>query len=125
MKKENVRMRLSSESKILLDELQKNFKTKFGLDVSYSSIVNQAIRTEYKRRPESYWISIKDKKLELGDLNSESDWDYQTSFMLEQDVLEFLLELQVYFKDVFGAKRIHRAFCVRLCIKSYFLNNVT
>ncbi|EGO8125665.1 hypothetical protein FAD94_000665 [Enterococcus faecalis] len=118
-------MRLSSESKILLDELQKNFKTKFGLDVSYSSIVNQAIRTEYKRRPESYWISIKDKKLELGDLNSESDWDYQTSFMLEQDVLEFLLELQVYFKDVFGAKRIHRAFCVRLCIKSYFLNNVT
>lgn len=125
MKKENVRMRLSSESKILLDELQKNFKTKFGLDVSYSSIVNQAIRTEYKRRPESYWISIKDKKLELGDLNSERDWDYQTSFMLEQDVLEFLLELQVYFKDVFGAKRIHRAFCVRLCIKSYFLNNVT
>lgn len=125
MKKENIRMRLSSESKILLDKLQGNFKSKFGLDVSYSSLVSQAIRTQYSKMYEIDWMDIKDATLDFSSFNLSNDWDYQTSFMLEEDVLESITHMQKHFRKIFDAKRIHRAFCVRLCIKSYFIDNFT
>ncbi|WP_232219579.1 hypothetical protein [Carnobacterium pleistocenium] len=123
MKKENIRMRLSTESKVLLDNLKNDFKSNFGVDVSYSSLVSQAVRTQYSMMHEIDWKDIKIKKLEFSDSDMSNDWEYQTSFMLEEDVLKALTDMQLYFKDVFDAKRIHRAFCVRLCIKSFFLKN--
>lgn len=125
MTKENVRMRLSSESKILLDKLQADFKEKLGVDVSYSSLVNQAVRTQYRKMYDMNWITIRDTKLDFSDYDMSNDWEYQTSFMLENDVIDDLNEMQNYFKSVFDAKRIHRAFCVRLCIKSYFINDLS
>lgn len=121
MKKENIRMRLSTESKILLDKLQADFKENFGVDVSYSSLVNQAVRSQYLNMSNIDWRKIKNENLDFSDLDMSNDWDYQTSFMLEEDVVEYLTHMQNHFKEVFDAKRVHRAFCVRLCIKSYFL----
>lgn len=123
MEKENVRMRLSTESKLLLDTLQNDFKSKFGLDVSYSSLVSQAVRSQYSKMYEIDWNNIKVKELDFSNFDMSNNWEYQTSFMLEEDVLKFLTEMQMYFKEVFDAKRIHRAFCVRLCIKSFFLDS--
>lgn len=123
MEKENVRMRLSTESKMLLDTLQNDFKSKFGLDVSYSSLVSQAVRSQYSKMYEIDWNNIKVKELDFSNFDMSNNWEYQTSFMLEEDVLKFLTEMQMYFKEVFDAKRIHRAFCVRLCIKSFFLDS--
>ncbi|MFS5669579.1 hypothetical protein V2V56_03100 [Streptococcus agalactiae] len=121
MEKENIRMRLSSESKIILDKLQKDIYSKLGYEVSYSSLVSQAVRQFVPKKDSIDWIQLKETSLKFSS-TEQSDWDYQTSFMLEEDVLTLLSELQNYFLEVFQAKRIHRAFCVRLCLKAQFLS---
>ncbi|CYU78375.1 TPA: hypothetical protein ACT2H7_001072 [Streptococcus suis] len=121
MEKENIRMRLATESKLILDELQRLILEEIGLEASYSSIVSQAVRKTVPKMHEIDWQSIKNKSLSLSSPKQSNDWEYQTSFMLEKDVLELISELQVYFLEVFQAKRIHRAFCVRLCLKVHYL----
>lgn len=124
MEKENIRMRLSSESKILLDKLQEDFKSNFGVDVSYSSIVSKAVRSSHSKMHEINWKDVRDKKLDFSELKLSNDWEYQTSFMLEKDVLNFITDIQKHFIIVFDAKRVHRAFCVRLCIKELFITTL-
>ncbi|HEL1589108.1 TPA: hypothetical protein TXT45_000896 [Streptococcus suis] len=114
-------MRLATESKLILDELQRLILEEIGLEASYSSIVSQAVRKTVPKMHEIDWQSIKNKSLSLSSPKQSNDWEYQTSFMLEKDVLELISELQVYFLEVFQAKRIHRAFCVRLCLKVHYL----
>lgn len=121
MEKENIRMRLATESKLILDELQRLILEEIGLEASYSSIVSQAVRKTVPKMHEIDWQSIKNTSLSLSSPKQSNDWEYQTSFMLEKDVLELISELQVYFLEVFQAKRIHRAFCVRLCLKVHYL----
>lgn len=120
VKKENVRMRLASESKIILDKLQEDVYNKLGYEVSYSSIVSQAVREYVPKKESINWKKLKETAISLS-LKQSNNWEYQTSFMLEEDVLILLSELQNFFLDVFQAKRIHRAFCVRLCLKAQFL----
>ncbi|HEU3700670.1 Uncharacterised protein [Streptococcus pneumoniae] len=116
-------MRLSSESKIILDKLQNDIYSKQGYEVSYSSIVSQAVRQFVPKKDSVDWKELKETTLKFSSLEQSNNWEYQTSFMLEQDVLALLSELQNLFLDVFEAKRIHRAFCVRLCLKAQFLSN--
>lgn len=123
MEKENIRMRLSSESKIILDKLQNDIYSKQGYEVSYSSLVSQAVRRFVPNKENVEWKQLKETTLEFSSLEQSNNWEYQTSFMLEKDVLALLSELQNFFLDVFQAKRIHRAFCVRLCLKAQFLSN--
>ncbi len=123
MEKENIRMRLSSESKIILDKLQNDIYSKQGYEVSYSSLVSQAVRKFVPNKENVEWKQLKETTLKFSSLEQSNNWEYQTSFMLEKDVLALLSELQNYFLDVFQAKRIHRAFCVRLCLKAQFLSN--
>ena len=123
MEKENIRMRLSSESKLILDKLQNDIYSKQGYEVSYSSLVSQAVRKFVPNKENVEWKQLKETTLKFSSLEQSNNWEYQTSFMLEKDVLALLSELQNYFLDVFQAKRIHRAFCVRLCLKAQFLSN--
>ena len=123
MGKENIRMRLSYQSKIILDKLQKDIYTKLGYEVSYSSLVSQAVRRFVPNKENVEWKQLKERPLKFSSLEQSNNWEYQTSLMLEEDVLALLLELQNYFLDVFQAKRIHRAFCVRLCLKAQFISN--
>lgn len=123
MEKENIRMRLSSESKIILDKLQNDIYSKQGYEVSYSSLVSQAVRQFVPKKDSVDWKQLKETTLKFSSLEQSNNWEYQTSFMLEKDVLALLSELQNFFLDVFQAKRIHRAFCVRLCLKAQFLSN--
>lgn len=123
MGKENIRMRLSSESKIILDKLQKDIYTKLGYEVSYSSLVSQAVRQFVPKKDSIDWKRLKETTLKFSSLEESNNWEYQTSFMIEKDVLALLSELQNYFLDVFKAKRIHRGFCVRLCLKQQFISN--
>lgn len=123
VEKENIRMRLSSESKIILDKLQKDIYSKQGYEVSYSSLVSQAVRQFVPKKDSVDWRQLKETPLKFSSVEQSNNWEYQTSFMLEEDVLALLSELQNFFLDVFQAKRIHRAFCVRLCLKAQFLNN--
>ena len=123
MEKENIRMRLSSESKIILDKLQNDIYTKQGYEVSYSSLVSQAVRRFVPNKENVEWKQLKETTLKFSSLEQSNNWEYQTSFMLEKDVLALLSELQNFFLDLFQAKRIHRAFCVRLCLKAQFLSN--
>ena len=123
VEKENIRMRLSSESKIILDKLQNDIYSKQGYEVSYSSLVSQAVRQFVPKKDRVDWKQLKETTLKFSSLEQSNNWEYQTSFMLEKDVLALLSELQNFFLDVFQAKRIHRAFCVRLCLKAQFLSN--
>lgn len=123
MEKENIRMRLSSESKIILDKLQNDIYSKQGYEVSYSSIVSQAVRRFVPNKENLDWKQLKETTLKFSSLEQSNNWEYQTSFMLERDVLDLIFKLQNYFLEVFQAKRIHRAFCVRLCLKAQFLSN--
>lgn len=123
VEKENIRMRLSSESKIILDKLQNDIYSKQGYEVSYSSLVSQAVRQFVPKKDSVDWKQLKETTLKFSSLEQSNNWEYQTSFMLEKDVLALLSELQNFFLDVFQAKRIHRAFCVRLCLKAQFLSN--
>ena len=90
-------MRLATESKLILDELQRRIFEEIGLEASYSSIVSQAIRKIVPKMYEIDWQSVKKKNLNLSSSKQSNDWDYQTSFMLEKDVLELISELQTYF----------------------------
>ena len=123
VEKENIRMRLSSESKIILDKLQNDIYSKQGYEVSYSSLVSQAVRQFVPKKDSVDWKQLKETTLKFSSLEQSNNWEYQTSFMLEKDVLALLSELQNFFLDVFQAKRIHRALCVRLCLKAQFLSN--
>jgi len=123
VEKENIRMRLSSESKIILDKLQNDIYSKQGYEVSYSSIVSQAVRRFVPNKENLDWKQLKETTLKFSSLEQSNNWEYQTSFMLERDVLDLIFKLQNYFLEVFQAKRIHRAFCVRLCLKAQFLSN--
>ena len=116
-------MRLSSESKIILDKLQNDIYSKQGYEVSYSSIVSQAVRRFVPNKENLDWKQLKETTLKFSSLEQSNNWEYQTSFMLERDVLDLIFKLQNYFLEVFQAKRIHRAFCVRLCLKAQFLSN--
>ena len=123
VEKGNIRMRLSSESKIILDKLQNDIYSKQRYEVSYSSIVSQAVRQFVPKKDSVDWKQLKETTLKFSSLEQSNNWEYQTSFMLEKDVLALLSELQNFFLDVFQARRIHRAFCVRLCLKAQFLSN--
>lgn len=121
MGKENVRMRLASESRQILDKLKDDVYNKLGYEVSYSSIVSQAVREYVPKKERIDWIKLKETAIPFSSLKQSNNWEYQTSLMLEKDVLILLSELQNFFLDVFQAKRIHRAFCIRLCLKAQFL----
>lgn len=121
VQKENVRMRLASESRQILDKLKDDVYNKLGYKVSYSSIVSQAVREYVPKKERIDWIKLKETAIPFSSLKQSNNWEYQTSLMLEEDVLILLSELQNFFLDVFQAKRIHRAFCVRLCLKAQFL----
>ena len=95
-------MRLSSESKIILDKLQNDIYSKQGYEVSYSSIVSQAVRQFVPKKDSVDWKELKETTLKFSSLEQSNNWEYQT---------------------LFEAKRIHRAFCVRLCLKAQFLSN--
>lgn len=120
MVKQNIRMRLSYESKVILEKLQKEYKARLDNDISYSSLINIAVRTEYEKINNINWINIRDMDLNIDDNDINSD--YQSSFMLDQDVMVALNDMQNRFKEVFNAKRIFRGFCVRVCLKAYYID---
>ncbi|WP_230691104.1 hypothetical protein, partial [Streptococcus pneumoniae] len=107
MGKENVRMRLASESRQILDKLKDDVYNKLGYEVSYSSIVSQAVREYVPKKERIDWIKLNETAIPFSSLKQSNNWEYQTSLMLEEDVLILLSELQNFFLDVFQAKRIH------------------
>lgn len=118
--KQNIRMRLSYESKVVLEKLQKEYKVRLDNDISYSSLINIAVRTGYEKINNTNWLNIRDMVLDID--SDDIDSDYQSSFMLDEDVMIALNDMQNRFKEVFNAKRIFRGFCVRICLKAYYID---
>ena len=73
MDKENIRMRLATESKLILDELQQQIFEEIGLEASYSSIVSQAIRKTVPKMHEIDWQALKKRNLVLSSPKESND----------------------------------------------------
>ncbi len=116
-----IQMRLSNESEIILKKEKERIKNEENISVTYGWIVNTITKKIYDRFEEIDWVKIKNTTLKLVDINNANNWEYITTLNLEQSVVREIEHLQNYFKTVFGASRIHKAFVVRMILKADYL----
>lgn len=114
-------MRLSNESEIILKKEKERIKNEENISVTYGWIVNTITKKIYDRFEEIDWVKIKNTTLKLVDINNANNCEYITTLNLEQSVVRTIEHLQNYFKTVFGASRIHKAFVVRMILKADYL----
>ncbi len=116
-----IQMRLSNESEIILKKEKERIKNEENISVTYGWIVNTITKKIYDRFEEIDWVKIKNTTLKLVDINNANNCEYITTLNLEQSVVRTIEHLQNYFKTVFGASRIHKAFVVRMILKADYL----
>lgn len=116
-----IQMRLSNESEIILKKEKERIKNEENISVTYGWIVNTITKKIYDRFEEIDWVKIKNTTLKLVDINNANNCEYITTLNLEQSVVRAIEHLQNYFKTVFGASRIHKAFVVRMILKADYL----
>ncbi|MBP1309080.1 hypothetical protein JOD82_002100 [Paenibacillus sp. 1182] len=116
-----VQMSLSALSQIILIKEKEDYLQKEGASITYGYITGGAIKNIFKHDINQIdWLHVKTCKLEVENAIIE-DKEFSTILNLENSVLEKITELQVFFKTYFGAKRIHRAFAVKLALKANYM----
>ena len=119
-----VQMRLSRESEIILKNEKKSYKMKEDITVTYGCLVNQTTKFLFSQDINKIdWKFVRGYKLKLVDESQADDCEYNTTLNLENTVLEEIHTMQIAFKDIFGASRVHKAFVVRMVLKSNYLLN--
>ncbi|MDF1494978.1 hypothetical protein [Caproiciproducens sp. CPB-2] len=119
-----VQMRLSQESEFILRKEKENYKEKEDVSATYGWLVNKITKDVFSKDINKIdWKSVKSYQLKLVDEPQVNDCEYNTTLNLEKSVLENINTLQIMFKDVFNAARIHKAFVVRMLLKANFLIN--
>lgn len=114
-------MSLSALSQIILKNEKQNYLQNEGASITYGYITGSAIKDIFKHDINKIdWLHVKTCKLEVENEIIE-DKEFSTILNLENSVLEKITELQVFLKTYFGAKRIHRAFAVKLALKADYM----
>ena len=124
-----IQMRLSQESERLLRAAKESYRIKEDVTVTYGWIVNGAVKELFRYADEQGgieaidWKLVKDYKLNLPDLEGDDgcEYNYNTTLNLEATAVEEIAVMQIAFKTVFQAKRVHKAFAVRLALKANHL----
>ena len=120
-----IKMRLSSEAEYILQTEKENIKAKEDVSVTLGWLVNKATKNIYKEDGKKIdWKKVKDFPLKLAVPKDTDDYECNTTLNLEKTVVEIIEKFQIEFKEIFEAKRIHKAFVVRMILKAnYILNN--
>ncbi|MFD2114357.1 hypothetical protein ACFSTH_00765 [Paenibacillus yanchengensis] len=119
-----VQMRLSQESELILRKEKESYKEKEDISVTYGWIVNKITKYIFSKDINKIdWKFIRNYQLKIVDEHQANDSEYNTTLNLEKTVLENINLLQIMFKDVFDAARIHKAFVVRMLLKANYLIN--
>lgn len=119
-----VQMRLSQESELILRKEKENHKEKEDISATYGWLVNKITKYVFSQDINKIdWKLVKTYQLKIVDEHQANDCEYNTTLNLEKTVLENINILQIMFKDVFDAARIHKAFVVRMLLKSNYLMN--
>lgn len=117
-----VQMALSILSQIILRKEKEDYLQNEGASITYGYITGTAIKNIFKHDINTInWLHVKTCKLEIENEISE-DKEFSTILNLENSVLEKITELQIFFKEYFGANRIHRAFAVKLALKANYMD---
>lgn len=116
-----VQMSLSSLSQIILKKEKEDYFQNEGASITYGYITGNAIKNIFKNDLNKIdWLHVKTCKLEIENEINE-DKEFSTILNLENSVLEKITELQIFLKGYFGAKRVHRAFAVKLALKANYM----
>ena len=122
-----IKMLLSSEAEYILQTEKENIKAKEDISVTLGWLVNKATKNIYKYKEDGKkidWKKVKVFPLKLSVPKDTDDYECNTTLNLEKTVVEIIEKLQIEFKEIFEAKRIHKAFVVRMILKAnYILNN--
>lgn len=118
-----IRMRLSRESEWILRQEKQRYKEKEDISVTYGWIVNHITKNIVAQHVQHIdWLAIKacpySAIQEHTPSDTAADIDFNTTLNLENTVLEYIQQLQILFKEVFSAARIHKAFVVRMILKA-------
>lgn len=118
-----VQMRLSSESQSILSQKKTAYEEKEQATVTYGWLVNQAVRKVCEGRDISTidWTFVRGYPLHLVDEMAAEDCTYNITLNLQSTVLDYITQLQLIFRDVFHAARVHRGFAVRMALKAEYL----
>lgn len=121
-----IQMRLSTEAQEILIKEKNSYEEKESVSVSYGWIVNRIFKrfSTIENIQNVDWKYIKEYNLNLVDEKGCNDCEYNTTFNLENSVIKMINDFQVLFKNVFEAKRVHKAFVVRLVIKADYLHTI-
>lgn len=111
-------MRLSKETEIILQSEKLKIRQIEGVNATYGYIVNQKIREIHPIYKEINWKKVKENKFECQIQENESTTDRPTALNLDNSALKYIQEMQIEFKDIFKAARIHKAFVIRLVMRA-------
>lgn len=114
-----VQMRLSQESEFILRREKEAYQTKEGISVTYGWLVNKMTKFVFSQDIDKIdWNFVRSYKLKVVDELKADDCEYNTTLNLENTVLENIHTMQIAFKSIFGASRVHKAFVVRMVLKA-------
>lgn len=118
-----IQMRLNTEAQEILIKEKKLYEEAESVSASYGWIVNRIFKrfSKVENIEDVDWEYIKKYKLNLVNEDSCNKSEYNTTFNIENSVIQMINDFQILFKDVFNAKRIHKAFVVRLVIKADYI----
>lgn len=117
-------MRLSQESECILRKEKEKYKGEEDISVTYGWLVNKITKDVFSKDINRIdWYSVKTHQLKLVDEPKANDCEYNTTLNLENTVLDNIHTMQILFKDIFDASRIHKAFVVRMVLKANYLMN--
>lgn len=115
-----VRMRLSQETKYLLNHYKAHYKEVDGDSVTFGWLVN-LFTEEIMKKEDISWSDYKLKDIKIDKSITSDDNDYNTTLNLRKPVVDQIDILQNKFIGIFEVKRVHKAFVVRMIVKAYYI----
>ena len=119
-----IQMRLSQESELILRKEKADYLKKEDISVTYGWLVNQITKKVFPLAQKIDWEKIRTLQLQLVDDGKANDCEYNTTLNLEQTVVNNIVTMQIMFKDIFEAARVHKAFVVRMILRANYLINI-
>lgn len=110
-----IQMQLGRETMIAMNELKILLYGDEDIPVTQGYLFSKAFQRIKDKKISWQKIAVGNIPNVTNNLNSEIV-GVKTTLNLEKDVVEGITELQKVFKEVFSAKRIHKAFVVKLVL---------
>lgn len=122
-----VSVRLSIDTRIWINKLEKIYSTEFGgLSLAQGHVVSKAYHTvtnNHKNISDDYWLKVKEKKLkftdiEINSMESNSLADSKTALNLSDETIEGIIQMQKSLRVPLNVARVNTGFCIQLIVKA-------